>query len=77
MISGTAAKETTMASELKPCPFCGGEAAHYHRPDTTGWSNTDWVCCTADDCGVCTPMEETRMAAVAVWNRRKGDDDGR
>ena len=67
-----------MIAALEPCPFCGAKAKHFHRPDTTGWSNTDWVCCANDSCGVCTALEETRDAAVAVWNRRahKGNDNG-
>lgn len=57
---------------LLRCPFCGGEAKHYHRPDMTGWSNTDWVSCSDDDCGVSTAMEETKAGAIAAWNRRAG-----
>jgi Lar family restriction alleviation protein len=64
---------TTAPDEaMLPCPFCGGEAKHYHRPDTTGWSNTDWVSCSDDDCGVSTAMEETKAEAIAAWNRRAG-----
>jgi Lar family restriction alleviation protein len=61
---------TTPDDALLPCAHCGGEAKHYHRPDTTGWSNTDWVSCSDDDCGVSTAMEETKAGAIAAWNRR-------
>jgi Lar family restriction alleviation protein len=63
---------TTTDEALLPCPFCGGSAKHYHRPDTTGWSNTDWVSCSDDDCGVSTALEETKAGAIAAWNRRAG-----
>ena len=57
---------------MLPCPFCGGEAQHYHRSDTTGWSNTDWVSCNDDDCGVSTALEADKAEAIAAWNRRAG-----
>lgn len=62
--------ETTAPDALLPCPFCGGEAQHYHRSDTTGWSNTDWVSCSDDGCGVSTAFEVSKASAIAVWNRR-------
>jgi Lar family restriction alleviation protein len=62
----------TTPDALLPCPFCGGSAKHYHRPDTTGWSNTDWVSCSDDDCGVSTALEEAKAGAIATWNRRAG-----
>lgn len=59
-------------SDLLPCPFCGGEARYYHRPDTTGWSNTEWVSCVGD-CGASTCMHETKEEAIAAWNTRNDD----
>ena len=58
-----------MTDELKPCPFCGGEAKYYHRDDDSGWSNTDWVSCSGD-CGASTCMHETKEQAVSAWNTR-------
>ena len=63
---------THEAPELLPCPFCGGEARYYHRPDTTGWSNTDWVSCSGD-CGASTCMHETKKEAISAWNTRNDD----
>lgn len=57
---------------LMPCAHCGSAAQHYHRSDTTGWSNTDWVSCSDDDCGVSTALEETKAEAITIWNRRAG-----
>jgi Lar family restriction alleviation protein len=63
---------THEAPDLLPCPFCGGEAKFYHRPDDSGWSNTDWVSC-AGDCGASTCMHETKQEAIAAWNTRSDD----
>ena len=58
-------------AELKPCPFCGGEADAFHikseTDDTEGWV----VGCTNDKC-VVRPSVQTgiREAAVFEWNRR-------
>lgn len=63
-------------SDLLPCPHCGSAAKSYHRPDDTGWCNTDWICCDAGDdgispeCGAQTCLHESRALAVAAWNRR-------
>lgn len=59
-----------MDEKLFPCPFCGGAAKQYHRDDTTGWANTDWICCENDDCGCGTCLHETPERAVEVWNQR-------
>ena len=53
--------------ELKPCPFCGGEAELYE--DVGGYSV---------DCGVCgagigyfgNGLPDAKVAAMAAWNRR-------
>ncbi len=49
----------TNAPELKPCPFCGGEADHSmgERGDGTPWPYIECV-----DCGASTEPD--------VWNRR-------
>lgn len=57
--------------ELKPCPFCGGEAgvvrhAYDARNDVFG------VECTV--CGCSTQQNyKHRLGAVGVWNRRASD----
>lgn len=63
-------------SDLLPCPHCGAPAKSHHRPDDSGWSNTDWICCDAGDdgigpeCGAQTCLHESRAQAVAAWNKR-------
>jgi Lar family restriction alleviation protein len=63
-----------MSDDLKPCPFCGGNAKRYYRADDSGWENTDWVGCT-DGCGASTACYETKALAVTVWNTRIDTDD--
>ena len=48
--------------ELKPCPFCGGEAVVHTLG--TGYI----VECL--ECAVSTACENTKAEAVAAWNRR-------
>lgn len=59
-------------SELKPCPFCGGEAI----PCSTGnhfATEKFFVLCGV--CEVETPrIARTRKEAIAAWNRRADDD---
>ena len=74
-----------MSDELKPCPFCGGQAhidggsiAEYH-----GRSHMDvWVACM--ESGARGPQAEDTdpdaasyaAPAIAAWNRRDGGSDG-
>jgi Lar family restriction alleviation protein len=66
-----------MSDNLKPCPFCGGEAVvkcicDAGRPDTDDW----WVSCSG--CRVERPstrkseIVHSRDEAIAAWNRRAG-----
>lgn len=60
--------------DLKPCPFCGGEAvAASRRNDNPGFCQheTDhWIYCDTEDCIVHVGMCETAGEAIAAWNRR-------
>lgn len=54
--------------ELKPCPFCGGEAVvtkHHNR-------FTDWYLCSCPKCHISQTGSEYgfRFEAVEAWNRR-------
>ena len=65
-------------SDLKNCPFCGGEALWCHRRNkgaTADWCGDVqyWVYCDGDDCGIATPLLQSREEADVVWNRRAGD----
>mgnify|MGYP003303110148 CR=1 FL=1 len=61
-------------SELKPCPFCGGEAKWYYHGTTEG----GFVLCTK--CEASTNIfdeqhneEDCKAVAFEAWNRRVGD----
>lgn len=54
-------------TELKPCPFCGGEAELYN--DEGLWK----VQC--EDCEASTGQYYMPENAIAAWNTRHTDDD--
>lgn len=56
-----------MSEELKPCPFCGGEAKEFTGEDAAPHRWT--VEC--DSCGAHVGSD-TRHKARAKWNRRAG-----
>lgn len=51
-------------SELKPCPFCGGEAS----VRASGASGKYWIACKA--CLAKTGQCDTMQTAAKAWNRR-------
>ena len=57
-------------TNLKPCPFCGGEAEQdsYSSCDACGKEFNSIVC---QDCGnrtnCCSPLDE----AIEAWNKRE------
>lgn len=51
-------------SELKPCPFCGGEAGFQY-----GYFNSD-VYVRCNECRACSEVRVSEKAAIAAWNRR-------
>ena len=57
-------------NELKPCPFCGGEAI-IHYP----FHNTFAVLCSKWKCGATITMCDTRNIDKVIerWNRRAND----
>lgn len=69
-----------MTNELKPCPFCGGEAAfgyirftaEIYRPDGTQREDGHFVSCVrcgSSNQGVCCGYD-TQDKALELWNRR-------
>lgn len=68
-----------MNKELKPCPFCGGEAVintiepHTHEfatfmPDYPGSTFVECTGCT------CALSGDTEEKAIKAWNRRATDE---
>lgn len=56
--------------DLKPCPFCGGEA----RLALVSYPGGDRYRVHCTDCGATTwPRIIDGKAAIRAWNRRKGD----
>lgn len=59
-------------SELKCCPFCGGEARLYgnSKPIGARLKHYQVAVCTNDDCGCRTSPCETVEDAIYKWNTR-------
>lgn len=58
--------------ELKPCPFCGGEATINTWRDERRRLNPAAIKCW--DCEVETPVFDRIKQAVEAWNRRAGEE---
>ncbi len=58
-----------MTKELKPCPFCGGEAEIFKM---TSESDKEFECwyVICEECTIQTPACITRDEASEAWNRR-------
>lgn len=61
-------------ANLKPCPFCGGEAYIKKTPDYGSEKPRLFATCCV--CGVETPpIARNRKEAIAAWNRRATDEE--
>lgn len=59
--------------EIKPCPFCGGEAdVHNVCACDTDDDEYYWIECNF--CEVGTGASNSRNSAIAAWNKRVGDE---
>lgn len=61
--------------ELKPCPFCGGDAILSHRLDEDIWTHNTvkWYKIECSGCDVKTkdwPESGAEEEVIEVWNRR-------
>ena len=56
-----------MIEELKPCPFCGGEAILVHLNEVN-----EYVECV--DCNAESALYDRRIQAIEAWNSRVEDD---
>ena len=57
-------------ADLKPCPFCGGEATV--KKDNFGNVR---VGCTKCPCDIGRSWFTTKREAVRAWNRRANNED--
>jgi len=66
-------------AELKPCPFCGGEAEEKYIKRQRRYRKfvlpdiTHFVYIKCKLCGMTTAVKETRESAKAAWQRRVSD----
>lgn len=65
-----------MMSELKRCPFCGGEARLIRDARKRYGSKDEYIVGTAVCCGVCEARIFFRSETLAIesWNRRVNDE---
>lgn len=70
-------------TELKPCPFCGGEAVLYHQSSKYTNFDGDYVYCMKCGCrtrffecygGTGKKHEDTEKEATNAWNRRSDNE---
>ena len=59
-------------TELKPCPFCGGEPKMCQMYDRDYCMPAWYVYCPA--CGAMMENSFSEQDAAAVWNRRKEEE---
>ena len=66
-------RDGTMAmTELKPCPFCGGET----KIRTYSGMGRTMFFVQCNDCAAESSCYDTKEEAVAAWNRRDGERHG-
>lgn len=58
-------------SDLKPCPFCGGEAEIWRA----NRERSAWIACMGRCCVLVSKEYTTDAEAIAAWNRRAHDAD--
>ena len=63
-------------TELKPCPFCGGEVIMNSYPERKGYGAVvECVCCLLQMQTINYDTEEEAKRKVSeAWNRRANDD---
>lgn len=63
-----------MKTEIKPCPFCGGEA-HVYQTLGEKWACGCNLLVGSDKCGI-SAIRMIRNDAVEAWNRRVMEKTG-
>jgi hypothetical protein len=59
-------------TQLKTCPFCGGEARLQHDTSSDYQSQWSWLvlCTNINDCWITGREFDTPGEAIAFWNTR-------
>lgn len=60
-------------AELKPCPFCGGEAILRKDGNRNVWVECKSCFCGTAYAGGASPMETLENVVIHDWNRRVED----
>jgi Lar family restriction alleviation protein len=61
-------------AELKPCPFCGGEAKVYDHFRIARGKTWNYFRVGCEECGLRFPkFSEVKEEAIEAWNRRAED----
>lgn len=62
-----------MSKELKPCPFCGGDASLIVK-EFFGFPEEDVYTVACNDCNSRSCYSDDRKETVKVWNTRPAED---
>lgn len=62
-----------MVTDLKPCPFCGGETHIYVHEEITKLTTKEWYIATCINCLMRSYKYRTYEKAKEAWNRRVND----
>lgn len=67
----TTERDSSESKELKPCPFCGGEAALMKDEPDNRYCDEYRIMCFSGECGVAPDhVFENKHEAVKAWNTR-------
>lgn len=58
-------------TDLKPCPFCGGEAQRSSNVAYDNQADFEWFEVKCPECGCSTAMYATTSEAIEAWNARQ------
>lgn len=58
--------------DLKPCPFCGGQAEMYETRHIPKGMDYTPRCHNTSCCGRLSKKYATKELAIMMWNKRKG-----
>lgn len=65
-------------TELRPCPFCGGEAKvwveYIHYGNRHVYDEMNEYHCGCEECGISMSSRATEEDAIKDWNRRANND---
>lgn len=59
-----------MSEELKPCPFCGGQAELIETMGSQAAAFSPYFRVTCTDCGIHQDQWDERKLAISAWNTR-------